>query len=492
MPQIQVGMGRIRYFSMVLGELGEMLIFISPLTLLPLPIAAIFREWDMLLPLAFVPALFFLSGFLLNYLPRRKQDVRFSAALCSVALVWLAFAVISCIPFMMVLDLSFTDAMFESMAGWTGTGFSLLKNLDTIPESLLFWRTYMQWVGGLAVISLALTTAFRSDLDISPLFKAERKAERILPSVIANGKEIWAVYILLTVISAGLIMMSRVPLWDALNLAISAISTGGFIPKTGGLLSYNNPLLELFLIPVMILGSTPFTLYYMTYRKKAVSYFSDEQVRLLFIFLIFGTLIVVADLMFLADFATKEAVRQGVFMTTAAISTTGFQNGNPHLYPSVTVVFLTMLVFIGGASGSTAGGIRLSRIALGYRGIIWWFKRTFVSSRVLVPFKYQKKTIPVEVAEPELSKSMLVIILSVVTVFLATVIVLQEHITSLGLTDLIFDIVSAISSCGISSGYVNSTMPLLSKWVFIVVMWVGRLEVIPVFVLLAGLIRGSD
>jgi len=112
MPQIQVGMGRIRYFSMVLGELGEMLIFISPLTLLPLPIAAIFREWDMLLPLASVPALFFLSGFFLNYLPRKKQDVRFSAALCSVALVWLAFAVISCIPFMFVLDLSFTDAMF--------------------------------------------------------------------------------------------------------------------------------------------------------------------------------------------------------------------------------------------------------------------------------------------------------------------------------------------------------------------------------------------
>ena len=485
-------MGRIRYFSMVLGELGEMLIFISPLTLLPVPIAAIFREWNMILPLALVPAIFFASGFLLNYLPRKKTDVRFSAALCSVALVWLAFAVISCIPFMLILDLSFTDAMFEAMAGWTGTGFSLLQNIHAIPESLLFWRTYMQWVGGLAVISLALTTAFRSDLDTSPLFRAERKAERILPSVIANGKEIWAVYILLTVIAAGLIMMARVPLWDALNLAISAISTGGFIPKEGGVLAYHNPLLEIFLIPVMILGSTPFTLYYMTYRRKKVSFLSNEEVRLLIIFLVFGSLIVIADLMFLAHFSLSESLRQGVFMTTAAISTTGFQNGNPHLYPSVTVVFLTMLVFIGGASGSTAGGIRLSRIALGYRGIIWWFKRTFVSSRVLVPFKYQKKTIPIEIAEPELSKSMLVIILSVVTVFLATVIVLQEHIMSMGLTDLLFDIVSAISSCGISSGYVNSTMPLLSKWVFIVVMWVGRLEVIPVFVLIAGLIRGQE
>lgn len=485
-------MGRIKYFSMVLGELGEMLIFISPLTILPLPVAAIFQEWDMLVPLALVPALFFASGFLLNYLPRDKGDIRFSAALCSVALVWLAFALISCVPFMLVLDVSFADAMFESMAGWTGTGFSLLPNHELIPESLLFWRTYMQWIGGLAVISLSLTTAFRSDLDASPLFRAERRAERILPSVIANGREIWAVYILLTVVSAGLIMMARVPLWDALNLAISAISTGGFIPHQGGILSYQNPLLELSLIPVMILGSTPFTLYYMTYRRRKVSFFSDEQVRLLFIFLIFGALVVIADLIYIAGFSAVESVRQGVFMTTAAISTTGFQNGNPHLYPSVTLVFLTMLVFIGGSSGSTAGGIQLSRIALGYRGIIWWFKRAFVSSRVLVPFKYQRRNIPVEVAEPELSKSMLVIILSVATVFLATIVILQVHITSLGLTDLIFDIVSALSSCGITSGYVNPSMPLVSKWVFFFVMWVGRLEVIPVFVLFMGLVRGPD
>ncbi|OPX73808.1 MAG: potassium transporter [Methanoregulaceae archaeon PtaB.Bin152] len=485
-------MGRIRYFSAVLGELGEMLVFISPLTLLPLPVAVIFREWDMLLPLALVPALFFCSGSLLNYLPRRREDVRFSAALCSVALVWLAFALISCIPFMLVLDISLTDALFESMAGWTGTAFSFLRGIDSLPESLLFWRTYMQWIGGLAVISLSLTLAFRSGLDTSPLFRAERRAERILPSVIANGKEIWAVYILLTVVSAGLIMVARVPLWDALNLALSGISTGGFIPRAGGILSYQNPFLEAVLIPVMIFGSTPFTLYYMTYRSRKISFFSEEQVRLLLIFLTFGALIVIADLFFLAGLPVEESIRQGIFMTTSAVSTTGFQNANPHLYPAVTVVFLTMLIFIGGSSGSAAGGVRLSRIALGYRGIIWWFRRAFVRSRVLVPFKYEGRNIPIEVAEPELSKSMLVIILSVITVFIATMIVLQVHITAFGLTDLVFEIVSALSSCGMTTGYVNPSMPFLSKWVFIVVMWVGRLEILPVIVLGMGLVQGRD
>ena len=151
-----------------------------------------------------------------------------------------------------------------------------------------------------------------------------------------------------------------------------------------------------------------------------------------------------------------------------------------------------MLMFIGGSSGSTAGGLKLSRIALGYRGIIWWFRRTFVRGKVLVPFKYEGRTIAASVGEQELSKNMLVIILSVLTIFAATLVILQFHITSFGVPDLLFDIVSALSSCGVSTGYVSPTMPLISKWVFILVMWIGRLEVIPVIILFMGLFRGRD
>jgi len=158
-------MGKLRYFSVVFGELGEILIFISPLTLLPLLVAILFGEWDLLLPLATVPFLFFTGGVLLDSIPRHEGKVRFSAALCSVALVWLTFALVSCIPFMIVLDIPFSDALFETMAGWTGTGFTLLQNIASLPKSLLFWRTYMQWLGGLAIISLSLTVAFQSSLE---------------------------------------------------------------------------------------------------------------------------------------------------------------------------------------------------------------------------------------------------------------------------------------------------------------------------------------
>ncbi|MEM2124108.1 MAG: potassium transporter TrkG [Methanolinea sp.] len=485
-------MGSIRYFSIVLGELGEMLVFMSPLTLFPLLVALLWGEWEMFFPLGLVPLVFFATGSILNAIPRQAEEVRFSAALSSVALVWFMFALLSCIPFMVVLDISFTDALFEAMAGWTGTGFSLLPDLDSVPHSLLFWRTYMQWLGGLAIISLSLSVAFRSSLENLPLIRPESRMERVIPAIVANGKEIWAVYILLTVVSVGIITIARVPLWDAVHLALSGISTGGFLPVEGGISHYHNAALEFLLIPVMIMGSIPFSLFYMTYRNRKVSFFSDEQVRILFSFLAFAYLIVISDLFFIAKYTPADAVRQGLFMATAVISTTGFQNANPALYPSVTLVFLTMFMFVGGSSGSTSGGVHLSRIALGYRGIVWWFRKAFVRSTVLVPFRYQGRNIPIEVAEPELSKGMLVIILSVITVFVATMVILQVHIISVDVTVLIFDIVSALSSCGVSAGYVNHSMPLVSKWVFIFVMWLGRLDVIPVIVLFTGILKGGE
>ncbi len=485
-------MGRIRYFSTVLSELGGMLEYISPLTAVPLLIAVAFREYSVILPMAAVPATLFSLGFLLNYLPRRKEDIRLSSALCSVALVWLAFALASTIPFILVLDLSLTDALFETMAGWTGTGFSLIMPAPYIPETLLFWRTFMQWIGGMGVIALSITMASRGGLMQSPLFRSDSRSERILPGVIATGKELWAVYIFLTLIGAGVILVAGIPLYEAINLSLTTISTGGFVPVEGGLAAYNSRLLEYLLIPVMIVGSTPFTLYYISYRKRKLSLLGNEQVKLLLLFLGGGAAIVIADLYYLNSLALSDAVRQGLFTTTAAISTTGYPAQNLQHFPSVTIVLLMLLMFIGGSSESSAGGVKLSRIAIGYRGILWWFKRIFVRAKVLVPFTYAGEKVPDSVAEPELSKNMLVIILSVLTVFVATMVILQFHLLSLEVTDLVFDIVSALSSCGLSTGYISQDMPLMSKWVFILVMWIGRLEIIPVIVLFMGIFRGHE
>ncbi len=485
-------MRRLKHLSTIIADLGDIFVFVAPVTCVPLGIAIIFSEWNMLLPMAAVPVIFFLFGLIFRSIPRSERGVHLSTALCSVALFWFFCAMISGVPFVLGLHMGFSDALFEGMAGWTGTAFTLIPAVDSAPRTLLFWRSYMQWISGIGIISFAITTASSTGLFLSKTFRTESRDEALLPSVIATGRSLWKIYGFLTFMAIGLILFSGLSLWDSVNLALVTISSGGFCIHQQGILYYNSLFLELLLIPLMIAGALPFKIYYLVLENRRLSLFGDEQVKLFFVLLGIAVAVLTYDLMFFEDLSFSRALEQALFMAVSAITTTGFQIANPHAWASVTLLFLAMIVFIGGCSGSTAGGVKLSRIALAIRALVWWFRRLFVSGKVLIPFKIEGRIIPKATAELEAAKNMLVIILSVMTVFVATLAVLQFHLTSFSLTEVVFEVVSAFSTSGISTGYVSPDMPLISKWIFIFVMWIGRLEVIPVVMLIIALIREPE
>ena len=485
-------MRRLTHLSTIIADLGDIFVFVAPVTCLPLVIAVLFSEWAMLLPLAAVPAIFFLLGLVLREVPRSERGVRLSTALCSVALFWFFCAMISGVPFMLGLHMDFTDALFEGMAGWTGTAFSLIPAVESAPRTLLFWRSYMQWISGIGIIAFAITTASSTGLFPSRIFRTEGRDEALMPSVIATGRSLWKIYGFLTFLAIGLILFSGLSLWESVNLALAAISTGGFCIHQQGILYYNSPFLELLLIPIMIAGALPFKLYYLVLQKRRLSLFGDEQVKLFFVILLIGIGVLMYDLMFFEDLGFSLAFEQALFMAVSAITTTGFQITNLHAWASVTLLFLAMITFIGGCSGSTAGGIKLSRISLAIRALVWWFRRLFVSGKVLIPFRIEGRIIPKATAELEAAKNMLVIILSVITVIFAALAILQTHLTSFSFTEVVAEVVSAFSTSGISTGYVSPEMPVISKWIFIGVMWIGRLEVIPVVMLFIALVREPE
>jgi trk system potassium uptake protein TrkH len=485
-------MRRLIHLSTIIADLGDIFVFVAPVTCVPLIIAVLFSEWDMLLPMAAVPVIFFLLGLLLRSIPRSDRGVRLSTALCSVALFWFFCAMISGVPFMLGLGMDFTDAFFEGMAGWTGTAFSMMPAIDTAPRTLLFWRSYMQWISGIGIIAFAITTASSSGLFPSRLFRTEGRDEALMQSVLATGRSLWKIYVFFTIMAIGLILFAGLSLWESVNLALAAISSGGFCIHQQGIPYYNSVFLELLLIPVMIAGALPFRLYYLIIEKRSFSFFGDEQVRLFLVLLGVAVAVLTYDLMFFEDLGFALALEQALFMAVSAITTTGFQIANPHAWASVTLLFLAMIAFIGGCSGSTAGGVKLNRITLAIRALAWWFSRLFVSGKVLLPFKIEGRIIPKATAEQEAAKNMLVIILSVMTVFIATLAILQFHLTSFSLTEVVFEVVSAFSTSGMSTGYVSPDMPVISKWIFIGVMWMGRLEVIPVVMLFIALVREPE
>jgi trk system potassium uptake protein len=485
-------MRRLEHISTILADLGDILTLLAPVTCVPLIVCLIFSEWEMFLPMASVPLIFLVIGIFFRQLPRSSQGSRLSAAMCSAALFWFACAVVSGIPFMLGMGMSFTDAVFEGMAGWTGTAFSMIRSLDSAPYTLLFWRSYMQWVGGIGIIAFTVALASSTGLFRSKIFRNESRDEALMPAVAAAGRSLWKIYAVLTFCAIGLILFTGLSLWESVNLALSAISTGGFTLHEGGILYYNSVALEILLIPIMIAGALPFKLYFLILEHRKWSLFGDEQVKLFLLILLGGAAVLTYDLVFFSDLDFGTASLQGIFMAASALTTTGFQTVDLGAWAGVTILFLAMLTFIGGCAGSTAGGIKLDRVAFAVRALLWWFRRLFVSGKVLVPFRIGGRVIPKATAELETAKNMLVILLSVIIIFVASLAVLQYHLTTFSLTEIVFQVVSAFSTCGINTGYVIPDMPVISKWIFIFVMWVGRLEVIPVIILFFVLIKGPE
>ncbi len=482
-------MERIEQFSTIAPDIGNIFRFISIGAAMPLAVAVIYREWDMILPMVSVPAALFLLGTLLSRVPRRDREPHLSTALMSVALIWLVCALASALPFTLGLGVPYLDGVFEAMSGWTDTGMTMMRSIEDLPRTLLFWRSLMQWLGGIGIVAFTVAMASRTGLTQFRLYRSEGRSEALMPSAVATGLEMWKIYLVLTATSIGLILLSGVPLWDAVNIALTAISTGGFSVRSGGIPFYNNPFLEVLIVPVMIAGALPFKLYYILYRRREVRFFDDQQARLLFTLVALGILVITWDLITLSGIDIVTAVRQGLFMSAAAVTSTGFQTAAPGEWASVTVLFLSMLIAIGGASGSTAGGIKLSRVVLGFQSLLWWFRRMFVSGKVIVPFRYEGRVIPKNVAELEVSRNMLVIMLYFLMIFIGTVLVMHLQPTPFDSSSVIFDVVSAACNNGMTTGFVSPDMDGPAKILFIMVMWIGRLEVIPVIMLFMGIFR---
>lgn len=488
-------MDRLHQYLTLTTDMGMILRYISAGTCIPLIVALIFREFDMLLPMASVPVFLFCIGTLLIRLPETEREPRLSMSLFSVAAIWLICALVGALPFVFGAGMPYIDGFFEAMSGWTDTGMTMARDVDALPQTLIFWRTLMEWFGGIGIVAFTVALLNRSSVSRHRLYNTERmegRSDAFMPSVVEQGAQTWRIYLTLTTAGVLLILCSGVPLWDAINIAMTAISTGGFTIHSGGIPSYDNVLLELLIIPVMIAGALPFKIYYMMYRKKEVSLFQDEQAKLLFMLLGLGFVVIMGDLLVFNGLDEWSAFVNGLFMASAAVTSTGFQTADLAVWESVSVLFLTILVFIGGSSGSTAGGVKLSRVLIGLKGIKYWFRRSFVSPKAMLSLSYNGKRFQRAEAELLVSRNMLTFILFLLSILLALVIIMHFEQPDIDTTLVIFDVVSATCNNGISTGFVTADLTIWSKLVLILQMWLGRLEVMAVMVFFIGLIRGFE
>ncbi|GAA0235797.1 TrkH family potassium uptake protein [Halobacterium noricense] len=388
------------------------------------------------------------------------------------------------------------NGIFESMSGFTGTGLTMTNREDLLPRTLQWWRSFIEWVGGVGVIVLTTAILARPGSGSLTLYESEARSEKIHPSIVSTVQTIWWIFLLFTFLSILLLWLAGMPIWGAVNHAMTGLATGGFSITDNSIGTYDSVAIDFALLPVMILGSIAFPIHYLILQGELENIYTDLQTRWVFGFFGAGTVTLTALLTFNQTYDSLfEAFRYGAFQFISAASCTGFQTagslGTDWSAESQLTVSLGMVV--GAAAGSTVGGIKLIRLATLTKGTWYRITNVFYPSSALRPFTLDGRVLSDSETSQEFEEAAIIAFLWMVFLVVGMfvlLITLPIGGDGYSLQNVVFEVTSVQGNVGLSSGITGATMPFVLKVTFLFNMWIGRLEIIPVLVLLRSLFRG--
>jgi trk system potassium uptake protein len=306
------------------------------------------------------------------WLPLRSKPhvIRTRDGFAIVAFLWTAMSVLGSVPLMLALDLSFPDALFESASGYTTTGSTVIEGLDRLPRSILLYRQELQWLGGIGVIVLAVALLPMLGIGGMQLYRAEVpgpfKEERMTPRIARSARSLSVVYVGLTASCAFCYWLAGMGPFDAVAHSLSTLSTGGYSTHDASLAYFESPAIEVVAIFFMLVGGISFSVHFIVWRTlKFGTYGGDGQTRAFLLTVVTLTLFVALILYVTATQTDSlEAIRHAAFTVVSVITTTGFGIDDFSQWPLALPVLLIFASFIGGAAGSTSGGMKVIRFLI--------------------------------------------------------------------------------------------------------------------------------
>ncbi len=481
----------------VLRDLGWLAPVVGIMAVVSLPVAVAFGEWYALGAFGLTAGISFGVGIAL-YLPfRRAGEARLKHGLLVAAMGWLVVSTLGALPFYFISHslapgevypfVDFAAAFFESVSGYTGTGLTMATHPDLLPRVLQWWRSFIEWVGGMGVIVLMLTLIVGPGTSAVSLYFAEARSERIHPSVVSTVRTMWWIFALYTAAAAVALWGAGMPPWEALNHAMTGISTGGFTVWPDSIAHYDSIAIEAVTIVIMLAGAISFAVHYRAMQRGPGVFLLDLQSRWLLLLAVLGVLLVAGENL-LKGFGVEPAFRQGAFQVVSALSCTGFQTAPIREWSDTGKLLLSVAMVIGGAAGSTAGGIKVMRFVLLVRGVSWRLKKIVSPGGALVPMRLGRELIPDPEAAKRLEEASVLAFLWLGFLFFGVLVL--SHLVSgeYGLADVVFEVASAQGNVGLSVGITHPTMPTGAKLLLCFNMWIGRLEIIPIMMFFRALI----
>ncbi|MCK5807658.1 TrkH family potassium uptake protein, partial [bacterium] len=354
-------------YKAITRTLSFLLLIISIFMMIPLGVAVIYGEQHALfsfaLPIILSVVILLPTAYLL-----RNVSMRLSTrdGFLVVTLSWIAASFFGSLPFVLSGAIPhFTDAFFETMSGFTTTGASILTNIEAVPKSILFWRSLTHWLGGMGIV--VLTVAVLPILGIGglQLLKAEAPGptvDKITPRIAETAKVLWYIYLGMTVVETGLLMIGGMSLFDGLTHTFGTLATGGFSTRNSSVGAYNSAYIDAVITFFMVLAGMNFSLHFRfltgNFKKLAV----DTEMKVYLAIFAIATILISFSLYGKVYDSFATALRYASFQVASILTTTGYATTNFELWPPFAIIILFILMFIGGSSGSTGGGIKVVRI----------------------------------------------------------------------------------------------------------------------------------
>lgn len=470
----------------ILRLLGLLLMMFSLSMLTPLIINILFHEslWQ-----AFLSAFgcTFITGFALWFTCKKQQhELKIREGFLIVVLFWAVLCLFGCLPFVFALDhdLSLTDAVFESVSGFTTTGASIFKEIEILPHAILFYRQQLQFLGGMGIVVLAIAILPMLGVGGMQLFKAETpgplKESKMTPRIAQTAKAFWSIYLMLTLVCMGTYWLFGMHWFDALGESFATVSTGGFSMHDANFTYYQSNPLKIIACIFMLLSATNFTLHFIALNRYSLKiYWQDEEFKFFIMsIMVISSIICINIILNVFSKNNDLSIIDAFFSVISFATTTGFEILPIPFWPQNLALLLILLTLIGGCATSTSGGIKAMRALLLYKQSKREMQR-LLHPNAIIPIKFGRHILP----EPVLQSMW-----GFISVFIALFFILMIIFMSFG-NELIISF-SAISATLSNSGvglakaglsYADLNNP--SKWTLIFTMIAGRLEIFSLLIL---------
>ena len=475
------------HFGPTLRILGLLLMLFSLTMLPPIGISVIFEDGQ--IPLFGAAAgLVFGAGFI-SWLParRQKRDLRIRDGFVITVLFWLVLGSAGSVPLALSeqLNLSMTDALFESISGLTTTGATVIVGLDHLPKSVLFYRQQLQWLGGMGIVVLAVAILPMLGIGGMQLYRAETpgpvKDAKLSPRIAETAKALWLIYLSLTAACALAYWISGMEIFDAICHAFSTIAIGGFSPYDASIGHFNSVSIETVAIVFMVISGMNFSLHFIAWHNNSLKhYLHDPEWKTYLLFLFGLSLLISLALVENGTYPVNEAFRKGIFEVVSIATTTGFTTADYASWPTFIPFLLLMSAFIGACAGSTGGGIKIIRMLLLYKQGSREIKR-LIHPNAVIPIKLGRKPVGSRVIDAVWG-FLAAYVLIFAVLMLVCMALGEDPITAY----------SAVGAClnnlgpGLGDATLNySTLSDGTKYVLSFAMLLGRLELFTLLVVLS-------